>query len=671
MSSKPDGTPEQEESLFTREGSRRTWRRLSSRRRVLGIPISMPRILYDQRRRGVTDATGSTPRAAAGAAAPGQIRTRLSRLRGAVRGFVARRGMILRYLRVFRQRRRRVIGLLILSFFAVILEAVFPWATKFIIDDILPAGDQRLLVAVCGGILVCGLLWLALSGIRDYGTRVLLGWFVTRMKRLLMQHLVALPLPRLRELKVGGVVSRLQADTEGMQGLIQNLILTPFHALLMLTVSVVSLSILNWKVMLICLFLGSFAILLSYGFLLVMLPYRKDLREEIARIGSRLTNTFEAIHVVRAFNRERSEARAYATRSHLNWRRTLHADVINLVAVRLSGLSQWVLLSALWLAGGYMVMGGHMRVGELMAFFFFMNLLFQPLFMIVGTLGQMQRTLACTERVFDILDEPVGMPDRAGARAHVGMRSDIRVEGVQFQYPDGTRALKGVDLVLPVGSATAIVGPSGAGKTTAAFLLARFYDPSQGRIVVDGLDIREYRLRAYRAAVAFVPQDILLFDASVYENIAYGNPKAEPDAVFAAARAAHCHEFMDELEKGYDTDVGELGGRLSAGQRQRIAIARALVRNPRLLILDEPTAHLDPENELYVRRMIQGLAGQCTVVVIAHRQSTALAAPRIAVMEEGKVVEIGVASELLAADGAFSRLYGAEPEQGAVPGTAG
>ena len=578
---------------------------------------------------------------------------------------------MLRYLRVFRQRRGRVVGLLILSIFAVILEAVFPWAAKFMIDDILPSGNRRLLVAACVGILVCGLLWLAISGIRDYGTRVLLGWFVTRMKRMLMQHLVLLPLPRLRALKVGGIVSRLQADTEGMQGLIQNLILTPFHALLMLTVSVVSLSLLNWEVMLICLSLGSFAIALSYGFLLVMLPYRKDLREEIARIGSRLTNTFEAIHVVRAFNRERSEARTYATRSHLNWRRTLHADVINLVAVRLSGLSQWVLMSALWLTGGYMVIGGHMRIGELMAFFFFMNLLFQPLFMIVGTLGQMQRTLACTERVFDVLDEPLGMPDREGARAGIRFEKNICIEGVEFRYADGTQALRGVNLVLPIGSTMAIVGPSGAGKTTLAFLLARFYDPSSGRIVVDDLDIRDYQLRAYRTTVGLVPQDILLFDTSVYENIAYGGPSAGPDDVFAAARAAHCHDFIEELANGYDTDVGELGANLSAGQRQRIAIARALVRKPRLLILDEPTAHLDPENESCIRTTLQGLAGQCTVVVIAHRLSTALSAARITVMEKGLAVETGTPSELLTTDSVFRRLYEADLAPAATPGTAG
>jgi ABC-type multidrug transport system fused ATPase/permease subunit len=280
-----------------------------------------------------------------------------------------------------------------------------------------------------------------------------------------------------------------------------------------------------------------------------------------------------------------------------------------------------------------------------------------PIFMIMGSLATLQVSMACAERVFDLLDEPVGMPDAPDAVDVPGFERAIRFETVSFDYPDGTRALDRLDLSIPKGKVTALVGPSGAGKSTVVNLVLRFYDATEGEILLDGTDIRRYTLASYRRLMSLVLQDVFLFDGTVRENITYGNPDAPDEEVHEAARVANAHEFIVQLDRGYDAYVGERGVKLSGGQKQRIALARAVLTNPEILVLDEATSNLDAESEALIQDALRRIFRERTTLVIAHRLSTILDADTIAVLDGGRKIEEGSHEELLARQGRYHDLY--------------
>jgi subfamily B ATP-binding cassette protein MsbA len=268
-----------------------------------------------------------------------------------------------------------------------------------------------------------------------------------------------------------------------------------------------------------------------------------------------------------------------------------------------------------------------------------------------------QPGLVGAERIFEFLDAPIEIRDRDGARPFPGIEREIHFDGVSFAYRAGETVLEDVDVVVPRGSVLALVGPSGAGKTTLLDLLGRFYEPTEGRITVDGTDLREFSITSLRESLGIVSQETVLFHDTVRANIAYGMPDVSDEAVERAARAANAHDFVTALPDGYDTVVGERGAELSGGQRQRIAIARAILRDPPILIFDEATSALDTESERLVQAAIERLLAGRTVFVIAHRLSTVQRSDRIVVLDDGRVVERGTHAELLARGGLYRRLY--------------
>jgi ATP-binding cassette subfamily B protein len=288
-----------------------------------------------------------------------------------------------------------------------------------------------------------------------------------------------------------------------------------------------------------------------------------------------------------------------------------------------------------------------------MAFQWYTFLLLNPVWNIVNSFSEMQRSLAAMERVFEILGMSDDKPDKPDARDAPRVVREVRFEGVEFEYREGHPVVRAFDVTVPGGSVVALVGRSGAGKTTVTDLVARFHDPTRGRIVLNGTDIRDFRLRTYRGLLAIVQQEVFLFDGSVRDNIAYGRTDASEADVEDAARRANAHEFIDRLPLRYETFIGERGVKLSGGQRQRLAIARAILARPQILILDEATSNLDTESEQLIQASMAELLAGRTTFVIAHRLSTVRRADMILLMEDGRVIERGTHDELMDARGTY------------------
>ena len=363
--------------------------------------------------------------------------------------------------------------------------------------------------------------------------------------------------------------------------------------------------------------------------------------------------TFSGIRVVRAFRREVSELLEYMRGRHMVLRKEMFAQRREMVIWTTWGLIMGAINVVIVWYGGLLALHGGASIGDIMAFQWYVWLLLGPVWNIVNTFSELQRSLAAMERVFEVLGMPADKPDRPGARPAPQKVRELRFENVTFEYREGQPVVKDFSGNVPSGSVIALVGRSGAGKTTVTDLVARFQDPSHGRILLNGTDIREFQLKTYRDLLALVQQDVFLFDGSVRENIAYGCHTASDADVEDAARRANAHEFIVRLPLQYDTFIGERGVKLSGGQQQRLAIARAILKRPEILILDEATSNLDTESEQLIQAAMEGLLAGRTTFIIAHRLSTVHRADLILVMEDGRVVERGKHDDLMAARGSY------------------
>jgi len=318
--------------------------------------------------------------------------------------------------------------------------------------------------------------------------------------------------------------------------------------------------------------------------------------------------------------------------------------------------------------GGYLYLQGRASIGDIMAFQWYTFLILNPVWSIVNSFSELQRSLAATERVFEILEMANDKPDRPNASNAPTVVDEIQFDNVEFEYREGIPVVKDFNVVVPGGSVIALVGRSGAGKTTVTDLVARFHDPTQGRILLNGTDIRDLRLVTYRGLLAIVQQEVFLFDGSVRDNIAYGRHDATDDEIEDAARRANAAEFIERLPEGYETYIGERGVKLSGGQCQRLAIARAVLARPQILILDEATSNLDTESEQLIQASMAGLLAGRTTFVIAHRLSTVRRANVILLLEDGRIVERGTHDELMTARGAYYEMVMRQAEASAQAG---
>jgi ATP-binding cassette subfamily B protein/subfamily B ATP-binding cassette protein MsbA len=570
-----------------------------------------------------------------------------------------RREYLREYLRWLWPHRYAVAALLAISLVGAGLQMIEPLFMRFMIDGVLlnktldsvaRLARLHLTGAAFLGVIIFSNL---IASFRDYRQRILNTRVMLALRRALFDRLLHLPLPRLWEMKTGGLLSRLSGDVDTTTGLLQMAIVSPFLSLIRLLIAVVVLCALNWRLALTALAIIPGILLLSIIFTRRIRPIYRSVRKDVEHIDGRVGETFSGIRVVRAFRREVRENLDYARGRHTVLRKELFASRREMVL-----WTSWSLLLGIvnvlivWF-GGYLHVRGRASIGDIMAFQWYTFLLLNPVWNIVNSFSELQRSLAAMERVFEILAMTHDKPDRPDAIDAPQVLKELRFEQVEFEYRPGRPVVREFEVTVPSGSVIALVGRSGAGKTTVTDLVARFHDPTRGRILLNGTDIREFRLGTYRDLLAIVQQDVFLFDGSVRDNIAYGRHDATDAEIEDAARRANAHEFIARLPEQYETFIGERGVKLSGGQQQRLAIARAVLKSPQILILDEATSNLDTESEQLIQASMASLLAGRTTFVIAHRLSTVRRADLILLMEEGRVIERGRHEELMAARGAY------------------
>jgi ATP-binding cassette subfamily B protein/subfamily B ATP-binding cassette protein MsbA len=429
--------------------------------------------------------------------------------------------------------------------------------------------------------------------------------------------------------------------------------MSPAISIIRLLIAVGLLLVLNWRLALTALAIIPGVMLMSFIFSRRVRPIYRVVRKDVELIDGRVGETFSGIRVVRAFGREMRELLDYMLGRHAVLRKEMFAHRREMVLWTSWGLLLGAVNVVIVWYGGYLNITGGASIGDIMAFQWYTFLLLNPVWNIVNSFSELQRSLAAMERVFEILGMENDKPDKPDATDAPSTVHEIKFENVEFEYREGQPVVRDFNITVPGGTVVALVGRSGAGKTTVTDLVARFHDPTRGRILVNGTDIRDFRLRTYRDLLAIVQQDVFLFDGSVRDNIAYGRHDATVAEVEDAARRANAHEFIVKLPGQYETFIGERGVKLSGGQQQRLAIARAILASPQILILDEATSNLDTESEQLIQASMATLLAGRTTFVIAHRLSTIRRAESILLMENGIVIESGTHEELMSARGTY------------------
>ena len=536
---------------------------------------------------------------------------------------------------------------------------VVPWIIgKDLIDSVILKGkDLSLLNLIAVGLLAL----FVIKGFVSYGQTYLLSrvsyGVITDLRNSAYEHLQRLSLSFYKRKRTGEIISRLINDVDVIQNALVNEMGNLFGNALLLVGILAFIFYIHWRLSLLILLLVPVLTFTINKFSSWIKESSSSIRGKMADISSILQETVAGIEVVKSFTSEKREIKRFQEENIKNLQLSLkRTRILALLSPLVEIMTLAGLIFILWY-GGREVIKGSLSMGELVAFLGYVGLVLNPLSQISRAAGIYQQVIASAERIFEILDTQPEIKESSKAFKMPRIKGHVRFNNVYFAYDKGDRILENINLEVNPGEKIAVVGPSGVGKTTLVSLIPRFYDPTSGSITIDGYDIRDVSLSSLRNQISIVSQETILFSGTIRENIAYSKMDATEEEIIDAAKKANAHEFIINLDKGYNTQIGERGVKLSGGEKQRIAIARAILRNPRILILDEATSAVDTQSELLIKEALGSLMKDKTTFIIAHRLSTVQGVDKIVVLYKGKIEEVGSHKELISRGGLYAKLY--------------
>ena len=529
--------------------------------------------------------------------------------------------------------------------------------TQSVIDDAIRPQDERMLWIFVAVIATIGLVKaLLMVGRRFISGRQALG-VEFDMRNALYAHLLRLSFGFYDRHQTGQLMSRATVDLQAVRFFLgYGLIFFFQHVLTIVGVTAIMFWT-NWRLALVALAITPVIVALAYRYSKVSHPILRDVQQKMADVATVAEENIVGVHVVKSFAQEAQEQEKFQRRSDAVFQQSVLANRQRSIYVPTLSFVPLLAQAAVLLVGGWMVVHGSLSVGEFFAFNLYVTMLIMPLRMLGMWIGQSQRATASGERIFQILDEPEEIAEREGAVELPPGPGRIEFDAVSFGYDPERLVLSGVDLAIAPDQNVAVIGHTGSGKTTLTALVPRFYDATEGRVLIDGIDVRDVTLASLRSQIAVISQDPFLFSTTVRENIAFGAASATDEEIESAARLAQAHEFIAKLPNGYDTVIGERGITLSGGQRQRIAIARAIVMNPRILILDDATASVDATTEARIRLGLREAMKGRTTLIVAHRLSTISLADEVVVLDHGRIAARGSQGELAESSPVYREIY--------------